>query len=209
MKTFSNFFRTTLAGGVLVLFPLVGCAYLVFRLASMLLNFINPLLSILPGFRNADHAVREGASLVILLLLCFLVGLLVKTSGGKAVGCWLETNLLESVPGFLLFRRIAQTLFGEEETSGTPVIVRRGPVRQVGFLIEQSALGEATVFVPSAPGLLSGGVIIVKSDDIERVNAAASEAARTVMRYGMGTNALLRPGKVKDLEKTMNGKCAN
>lgn len=198
MKTFGKFLRTTLAGGMLVLFPLVGCAYLIFRLASLLISFISPLLSVLPGFRNAHLAVREGASLGILLLLCFLIGLIVKTSVGKAVGCWLEINLLESVPGFLLFRRIAQTLFGEEETSGIPVIVRRGPVRQIGFLIEQNALGEATVFVPSAPGLLSGGVIIVTSDDIERVDAAASTAARTVMRYGMGTNALLRPGKAKD-----------
>ena len=198
MKALGNFIRTTLAGGMLVLFPLVGCAYLIFRLAVKLINFISPLLSILPGFRNSDLAVREGASLVILLLLCFLIGLFVKTSAGKKVGHWLETHLLERLPGFLLFRRIAQTLFGEEETQGTPVIVRRGPVRQIGFLIEQSDLGEATVFVPSAPGLISGGVIIVKAEDIERLNAAASVAARTVMRYGMGTNALLRPGAAKD-----------
>src|SRR6185295_3484982 len=107
MKAFGNFLRTTLAGGMLVLFPLAGCVYLIFRLASMLINFISPLLSVLPGFRNARLAVREGASLVLLLLLCFLIGLFVKTPAGKAVGRWLETNLLESLPGFPLFRRLA------------------------------------------------------------------------------------------------------
>ena len=199
MKALGNFVKTTLAGGMLVLFPLAGCTYLIFRLTSMLINFISPLVSILPGFRKASLAVREVASLVILLLLCFVIGLIVKTPAGKAVGSWLETNLLESVPGFLLFRRIAHTLFGEAKTGGIPVIVRRGPVRQIGFLIEQSPSGEATVFVPSAPGLLSGGVIIVKSDDIERVDVAASAAARTVMRYGMGTNALLRTVEANDI----------
>lgn len=192
MRTLGKFLKTTLAGGMLVLFPLFGSAYLLVRLASVLINFIKPLLSLLPGSRYFSRTFKDAAAIIILLLLCFLIGLLVKTSAGKAIGRWVEKHLLSKLPGFALFKRMSQIIFGGEKTSGIPVMVDRVTFKQLGFLVEENGSDELTIFIPSAPGLLSGSVITVKDNAVERLNAQASEVARVVMSYGMGTSALLR-----------------
>src|SRR5215213_330635 len=174
MKTLSKFLRTTLAGGMLVLFPVFGSAYLLVRLASVLINFIKPLLSLLPGSRYFSAAVKDATSIVILLLLCFLIGLLVKTALGNAVKRWIETYILSRLPGFTLFNQLSHIIFDVEKTSGVPVMVDRITFKQLGFIVEENTSGELTVFIPNAPGLLSGSVITVKDEAVERLDTGAS-----------------------------------
>lgn len=192
MKTLGKFLRTTLAGGLLVLFPLFGSLYLVVRLASMLVGFLRPLLGQLPGGPDFSLPFQNAAAIALLLLLCFLIGLVVMTSPGKNLGRWLETHLLSKLPGYVRYRELAQILLGNEETGGAPVLVQRGAEKQIGFLIEENSSGELTIMMPIAPGLRSGTVIIVKADVVQRLDAPASDAARVLMQCGVGAGELAR-----------------
>ena len=190
MKTLGKFLKATLAGGLLVLFPLFGSAYLVYRLASVLVGFIRPLMNWLPGGRDYSLPVKNAAAIALLLLLCFLIGLLVRTSAGKALGHWMETHLLSRLPGFIRYKQLSKMILGDEEVGGAPVFVNRGAERQIGFLIEENSSDELTVFMPIAPGLRSGSVIIVKAEVVERLNVPASDVARVLMQCGVGAGNL-------------------
>lgn len=198
MKTLGKFLKATLAGGLLVLFPLFGSAYLVYRLASVLVRFIRPFMNLLPGGRDYSLPVKNAAAIALLLLLCFLIGLLVRTSAGKALGRWMETHLLGRLPGFVRYKQLSQIILGGEEVGGTPVFVTRGAERQIGFLIEENSSEELTVFMPIAPALRSGTVIIVKADVVERLNAPAFDVARVLRQCGVGAGDLSHDAETRN-----------
>src|ERR1700749_3044274 len=191
MKTFAGFLKTTLAGGLLVLLPLFGCAFLLVRLVELLLGFIRPLLGFLPDLRLINLALVDLAAASVLLLLCFLIGLTLRTSRGKTFGQRIESRILYHLPGYTLFQSLANIVFGREETSGVPVVVRQGDNRCVGFLVEDHVGGESTVFFPQAPTLLTGNVVVVRTECVEKLDASKSQVARSLTSFGLGMSGLL------------------
>lgn len=189
MKHLVEFVKTTVIGGLLLLFPLFGCIYVIVRIGGALTDFIKPLLSFLPQNRIVGIALADVGSVVILLLLCFSVGLLIKTSVGSALGVGM-TRLLNRLPGFKLFSRIARIMFDQEDASGTPVMVHHGQTKQLGFLVEENSAEELTVYCPSAPSLLSGEILIVKAEMVTRLNVPAADVASVITTFGTGTRAL-------------------
>ena len=185
-----------MVGGLLVLFPLFGCVYLIVRIARMLTGFIKPLLGFLPQSRVVGLASADVASIAILVLLCFLVGISIRTSMGKALERSLS-RVLNRIPGYRMFRRVAQILFDHEDPSGSPVLVQRGQSKQIGFMVEENSAEEMTVFFPSAPSPFSGNIVIVKANAVEKLNVRAGDVARVIATFGAGTSALLADGETK------------
>lgn len=194
-----EFLKTTLTGGLLVLFPLFGCAYLTYRIVGALTGFIKPFLSFMPQNGLIGVAIADALSVLILLALCFLAGVFVKTSLGSAMGRQL-VRVLNKIPGYKLFSRVARIIFDPEHVSGSPVVVQRGQSRQVGFLIEETSPHEFTVFFPSAPSPFTGSIVIVKADKVDRLNVPAAEVARMIATFGIGTGALLIDHEKESLE---------
>lgn len=202
MKTFAEFLKTTLAGGFLVLLPLFGCAFLVVRSVEALLGGIRPLLSFLPDLRLINMALVDMAAVCVLLLMCFFIGLLVRTARGKAFGQRVESRILYRLPGYTLFQNLSNIVFGREETSGVPVVVRQGDVRRVGFLVEEHVGGESTVFYPQSPTLLTGTVVIVRTERVEKLDISKSQVARSLTNFGLGMSELLPEQETPDAEMT-------
>ncbi|MCM3870390.1 MAG: hypothetical protein ND895_06855 [Pyrinomonadaceae bacterium] len=69
MKPFAEFVKTTLIGGLLVLFPLFAFVYILVRIAGALTGFIKPLLGFMPQNRFVGVGVADVASVVILLFV--------------------------------------------------------------------------------------------------------------------------------------------
>ena len=196
MKTLSHFIKTTLVGGLLVLFPLFCCLYLGVRIAVALTNFIRPLLDFLPQNRFIGVAIADAASVLILLLVCFATGLIARTAFGSSVG--LRTSeFLNRIPGYRMLDRIARIIFDHEDQRGSPVVVRNGDTKQIGFLVEENSAEEMTVFFPNAPTPFSGNIAIVRADDVERLDVPRSEVLRMIASFGAGTRELLVDRKAK------------
>ncbi len=197
MKELAKFVKTTAIGGVLVLFPLFGCLYLVIWIGGALLDFIKPLLSFLPQRTMVGVAIVDTASVVILLLVCFLTGLLVKTSVGIVLHRAMN-RILNKIPGYRMLRRIGSIVFDQESARGTPVVVDCGDSKQIGFLVEENSAHELTVFLPQAPTPFSGNILIVKANTVEKLNVSAAEVARVIATFGAGTRALLADRQTGD-----------
>ena len=196
MHSIAEFVKTTLTGGLLVLFPLFACAYVIFRIAGALTSFIRPFLSFLPQNRLIGVAIADAASVILLLLLCFVTGVLIKTSVGSALTVRI-TRPLNRIPGYRMFSRVARIMFDQQDVSGTPVVVNRGQTKQIGFLMEEHSAEELTVFLPNAPSFFSGIIIIVKANKVERLNVPAAAVARMIATFGSGTSALLHDRELK------------
>jgi uncharacterized membrane protein len=202
MKHLVEFLKTTVIGGLLVLFPLYGGAYLIVFIAGALTSYIRPLLRFLPQSRFIGVAVADVASILILLLLCFLVGLLVKTSVGNAL--WLLISReLDRIPGYRMLGRVSRIMFDHQDPRGSPVLVQRGQSKQIGFMVEENSAEEMTVFFPSAPSPFSGNIMIVKANTVEMLNVPAADVARVIATFGAGTRALLVDQETKHKQNSL------
>ena len=197
MRTFAQFIKTVLIGGLLVLFPLFACLYLLVRIAWALTDFVKPLVGFLPEGRYIGVAVADAASVLVLLLLCFVAGLVVKTSAGSSLGLQL-TRFLNRIPGYRMFGRVARIMFDVEDARGSPVVVHYGDTKQIGFLMEENSAHELTVFFPDAPNPFSGSIVIVRADAVERLEVPRSEVTQVIASFGAGTSALLVDRETKE-----------
>ena len=194
MKQLAEFLKTTLAGGLLVLFPLFGCVYLVVFIARAFTDFIKPILEWLPQNRLINPATLDVAAIIILLLMCFVTGVIIKTSVGKRLEAMMQ-SVLSRIPGYRILWNLARILVDEDDPRGSPVVVDMGENKQIGFLVDHNSLDELTVFLPSTPGPLSGDVLIVKANTVKKLKVPAKEVVRVMVAFGSGSSALLAKGE--------------
>ena len=125
-------------------------------------------------------------TLMILLLTCFIAGLLFRS---KKVQKWiakLEENVLVFIPGYILIKSITADAIGQQlDDKLTPVLVQDGDCWNLGFLVEEG--GEvSTVFLPDAPKHDAGEVRIVPTGFIQKLDIPANKFTKCINTYGKG-----------------------
>jgi uncharacterized membrane protein len=197
MEHLAKLFRATLIGGLIVLFPLFGCVYIIVFIGGLLTSMIKPFLSFLPENQFANLPNTDIVSIFIVVLLCFLTGLSVQTSVGKAFNSRLS-HTLDKIPLYRMLRRIGLIFFDDEDPRGTPVLVEIDNTKQFGFMIEQNGAEECTVFFPGSPSPISGNIMIVKVGMVQKLNVNTGDIARVLGAFGAGTEALFARAKSKN-----------
>ena len=187
-----RFIKTTVVGGVLVLLPIAACVYVIAAFAGTVQRIIHPIMELLPVKGPGRMIIEEVLAVAIVLAVCFLFGLAVRTRAGQALGRRMENTALNRVPGYRLFKQLTHQVAGDAgEALGAPVLVRLEDSRQIGFLVEEHASGDVTVFIPDAPTLATGSVQIVRSEQVARLNVPLAKVMNCITRFGVGTSRLL------------------
>jgi hypothetical protein len=76
-----------------------------------LLEILSPVAGSLP----AGVEFRQAATIILLIAVCFVVGLVVRTRPGLRAKNAFEQAVLEKLPGYTFFRGLAQRLTGRSE----------------------------------------------------------------------------------------------
>ena len=148
MKHFREFVVNVLVGGLLVVVPIYLAVVLLLKAMQSLAGLVRPLARLLPAWFPAENVL----SLLLVLLLCGLVGVAVRTRTGRAIRERLEKALFERLPGYALVRSLTQRLAGEsQEHVWQPALVEIEEALVPAFIIEELEDGRFTVFVPSVP----------------------------------------------------------
>jgi len=97
-------------------------------------------------------------------------------------------------PGYDFLKRLSRSVAGKDSDGfGAPVLVRTGNVRQMGFLMEELPDNQAAVFVPLAPAMTLGNVVVVDLSEVERLVVPATEVFNAVGTLGYGTRKVIEP----------------
>jgi hypothetical protein len=120
MKTITKFLKVTLVGGLLVVLPVWVSLLLLLKAINGALAMLLPIAKLLPQW----FVHEKVAALVLLLVICFVVGLLIRTGPGRRFGDWLSQHILDRIPGFSLMRGMTRQLAGKKgEQSFQPALV--------------------------------------------------------------------------------------
>jgi uncharacterized membrane protein len=183
-----EFVKNTLVGGLLIVVPLYLAVLLLLKAMQSVMGLVRPFAQLLPAWLPADNIL----SLLLVLSLCFLIGLAVRAPIGRALRERLEQSLFERIPGYALFRSLTQRLAGESrEHVWQPALAEIEDALVPAFIIEELEDGRFTVFVPSIPTPLAGAVYVLSRDRVHPLDVPFTQAIQTVSRWGSGAKELV------------------
>jgi uncharacterized membrane protein len=190
MKSIFLFLRSTITGGVLFMLPLALMVFLFKKAHEIMLTISQPLADRMPevilGFDGSNLL-----AIVLLLLLCFISGLLFRSRHVRQGVSSLEENLLSYLPGYALLKSITADAVGDNtEPKMATVLVSDEGTWRIGFLVEEVG-NWCTVFIPDAPRHDAGEVKIVPLEKLRRIKETTGKTARIIQRYGRGADKWL------------------
>jgi len=188
MKRLSTYFVTSIAAGVLIVAPIYLSLLILFRAMQAVTGLVKPFAKLLPEWLPADQLL----SLLLVLLICLVIGVAVRTPAGRATRERIEKSFFERIPGYALFRSLTQQLAGSsQENVWKPCLAEIEEALVPAFIIEVFEDGRYTVFVPSAPTPVSGSVYILTPERVHPIDVPFTRAIRTLSRWGSGSKELV------------------
>lgn len=188
MKLAREFLTNVLVGGLLVVLPLYLALLVLLKGVQSVTALLRPLTALLPDWLPAADVLSLG----LVLVLCFLVGIAVRTRVGRMLRERLEKSLLERLPGYALFRSLTERLAGEgRETTWKPALVEIEEALVPAFVIEELDDGRFTVFVPSVPTPLAGAVYVLGRERVHPLDVPFTQAIKPISRWGSGCKDLV------------------
>jgi uncharacterized membrane protein len=188
--------KTSLIGGVVVILP-IAILGLVFRwVFKLVTDAIQPLTNEAVAVYGVPEIVGDMIVVVIILLICFLVGLAVKTSVGLYLHRIFDRWLQQLAPGYRMIKEVVVQIFGDKENSpfsnGQVARVKifglDCPTEVTALVTDRGDNGIYTIFMPTGPNPTSGNIYHVhESQVILCPDVKIDSAMRTVIACGAGT----------------------
>lgn len=188
MKYAREFVTSTLIGGLLIVVPVYLAVLLLLKGMKSAATLVRPFAALLPDWIPAENLF----SLLLVLIICFMVGVAVRTRSGRVVRERMEVALFGRLPGYGLIKSLTQRLTGDsEESAWTPALVELEDALVPAFIIETLDDGRFTVFVPSVPTPLAGAVYVLPAARVHILDVPFTQAIRSVSRWGSGSGDLV------------------
>ncbi len=188
MKHPFGFIKSTLVSGLLVILPLGLVLIILLKIVEMLLPLAEPILRWLPHNFRFPFLI----SLVLLLIACFVVGLLAHTRAGRRVGNSLEGAIFNRIPGYSVVRSLTRRIRNVEESDKfASALVEIEEALVPGFIVEEHADGRYTVFVPSAPTPAVGTIYIIARERVHIIDLSFLKTVKCVSSWGVGSKELV------------------
>lgn len=192
MKTLAEFFKTTLIGGVLVILPVYVAILLLAKMVGGLLALLAPVTAGIP----AGLQFRQIAAILLLVVACFVVGLIVRTGPGLRAKNACERAVLERLPAYGFLRGLARQLTGHgDEHTMEPCLAEIEEALVPAFIVEDLGDGQYTVLVPSAPTPMAGSIYILAKERVHPVDIPFTKAIGVFSKWGTGAGDFVRARK--------------
>jgi len=193
-----KFFKTTLAGGFLFLLPAV-LMYLIFgQIFDLAIALGTPIADLLPANAFGGAETDRIIATLLLLVVCFLAGLAMRTRIGRHIETWLERTFLEPIPGYSVLQKFSQTISAAKSSDTfQAAIVEVSPgLRTPALIVEEHSGGDYTVLFPIAPTPTLGTIQIVSRERVQKVETPMPGALEPFLNWGVGTEKLLNEAQL-------------
>jgi uncharacterized membrane protein len=174
-----------LTDGALVVLPLGAMALLVLGIIHRLQAMADPL--------SSTYVHPTIAAVLLLLLLCALVGGLVRSAVGRQARHVLEAGLLHRIPGYRLAKAFAAEgpLMGQGGRSLRPALAHIEEGLCPALVMDEFADGLLLVFVPGSPAPMSGAIYIFTPEKVQLLDVPLLPFLRSIASWGLGLREMM------------------
>jgi uncharacterized membrane protein len=195
MKRVGLFIVNAVLAGLIVAVPIYLAILLLLKAMQSVVHLVRPLAMILPDWLPAENLL----ALLLVLVVCFLIGVAIRTSYGRGTFERIEKSLFDRIPGYALLRSLTQRLAGRSGGNvWKPALVDIENALVPAFIIEEHTDGRFTVFVPSIPTPFAGAVYVLARNRVHPVDVAFTQAVQVVSRWGSGSRDLVAAMQPRD-----------
>ena len=188
MKQRLVFVASSLLAGFLIVVPIYLAVLLLLKVMKSVVTLVRPVALLLPESVPAEMLL----SLLLVLVICFVIGMLVRTRIGRVIRERMETTLFERIPGYALIRSLTQQMAGSsQEKVWKPAFFESDEGLLPAFIIEEFDDGRYTVFVPSIPTPLAGAVYILDRKRVHPLDVPFTDALKAISKWGSGSRELV------------------
>lgn len=176
--------RRALLDGALVVLPAGAIVLLVLGIIARLRDVADPLSG------QFVHPVVGAVGLLI--LLCLLVGLLVRSAFGAALRRSAEQAVFDKVPGY----RLVKAFLGDGPAAGSgralrPALAITDDGECPALVMDELADGRLVVFVPGAPAPMSGAIYLFAPDRVRLLDVPLVAFMKAISSWGIGLAEVL------------------
>jgi uncharacterized membrane protein len=177
-----------LVAGFLVIVPIYLAILLLLKAMKSLARVVQPLARLLPQSFPGETIL----SLLVVLIICLLVGIILRTPWGQATRVRIETSILQKIPGYEVIRGMTSQLAGQSQgRAWQPALAEIEDALVPAFIVEELDDRRFTVFVPSVPTPLAGAIYILNAERVHPLNVPFTQAVKAVTRWGSGSKELV------------------
>lgn len=191
MKTY---IKTSLLAGVIAILPiavLIGAFSWIFKTIT---GIIQPLTHLLFG-KSEVELIGSLIVILIILLICFLLGIAVKTGIGSFIQNTLEKSILKKIFGYSLVKETVLQFIGNKKSPFSSVALVNifcNETLATAFITDEHEDGRFTVFVPTGPNPTSGNIFHLSPQYVHKINVSVEDTMRSIISCGSGSNKLIR-----------------
>jgi uncharacterized membrane protein len=177
--------RRVLVEGALVVLPIGAVVLLVLGIIRRLQDAADPLSG------RFVHPVV--VAVVALVLLCLVIGFLIRSAAGRWTRDALEALLFEKIPGY----RLVKTFAGEgllAEHGGKilrPALAAIEEGQCPALVMDEFADGRLLVFVPGSPAPMSGATYIFTPDKVMLLDVPLLPFMKAIASWGLGLREII------------------
>jgi uncharacterized membrane protein len=183
-------FRNTILSGILLFLPIYFIWVLIQKLWYSLIKYGSKIA----GMSTIKQVAGIGATAIIttilLILIFYICGLLIRFSFIGKIKNWIENSLLQYIPGYLTYKVKMEESLTKKVDKRLPVLVTTPEGSRPGLEIER--LGQSvTVYIPNSPDTNYGEVWLVDSSQVTLLKGDVYNLLKSVQFSGKGLLANL------------------
>ncbi len=194
MKKIKAFIKTTILGGLIVMLPVYLTWLFLKWLLGLITGIIRPLTEVIKGKFHLQEYTAEFLVIFTIIVVCFIIGLSVKTRLGTFIYRLVEKRILKIAPGYSLFKETIKQFLGQEKAPFSRVAlvqVFENSTMMTGFVTDEHPDGRYTVYVPSGLNPTSGVIYHLKREYVHLVEVSVEDTMRSIISCGAGSKALI------------------
>jgi uncharacterized membrane protein len=179
MKKTLGIWKTTILGGLFFLLPFAVVVFLIGELAVLVVPVAKKIQEFIPGTNIFGFiSLATVLAIVLLVVLCYLAGLVARRSFASKFSGKIEKYLLLLFPRYAILKdQMASNIGGDASRPQlAPVLVALDDVARIGFEVERT-VGLVTVYLPGSPDTWQGHIVQVAA---ERTTPLAADFGQVV-----------------------------
>ena len=189
MKWYQSVIKRVLNGIILFLLPVFLLLFILGKAISVVQKLILPVKKYLPAERVFGVGLLTLISLVLILLICYLAGMLIERKRVKWLITKLEDNILVFIPGYSMIKAQTNEMLSEASAHWQPVLIGEDGDWKMGVLVDQQADGLCMIFFPEPPDAKSGEMKLVHESKLKKLDMPVSKMIRIIRKYGKSEGA--------------------
>ena len=192
MKWYSRVAKGIGKGIVLFLFPIMLLIFIFEKAIKIVQSIILPIKSHLPAERIFGIGILSLISIVLILLVCYIAGMLTESKKVKSFLSFIEDNLLIFIPGYAMIKSGARDAIGDADDKWKVVMIAEDEEWKFGIEVDKQPDGYSTIFFPEPPDAKSGEMKLIHESKLKRINLPVSKLVNVIRNYGRGAGDLLK-----------------